>query len=107
MNNFKTVMKILLPLLVLAAAGMVAFKLVSMKQAPPKVEREYKGPLVNVAPAARSDVRIEVKAFGTVRPRRQVDITPQIQGKVVEVSPNLVGSPYCGIFRASPQNSSL
>ena len=87
---FKVVLKTLLPLLVLAVAGVGFVKLVQSRQPPLKRERPHLGPLVRVAPARSQEVAVTVTAFGNVRPRKQLDITPQVSGLVLEVSPNLI-----------------
>jgi RND family efflux transporter MFP subunit len=87
--NFKNLLKIVLPLLVLALAVVGAKKLMESRTPPPQKPRVHLGPLVKVVAATPEDAAVKVKAFGTVRPKNQVAITPQVAGKVVELSPSL------------------
>ena len=108
---FKVVLKTLLPLLVLGVAGIGFVKLVQSRQPPPKRERPHLGPLVRVAPAHSQDVAVTVTAHGNVRPRKQLDITPQVSGVVLEVSPNLISGGFVAegalLLRIDPRDYQL
>lgn len=54
-------------------------------------------PLVRVVRAASQDVQLRVEAQGTVAPRRESDLVPQVSGEVEWVSPDLVAG---GFFEA-------
>lgn len=54
-------------------------------------------PLVRAAAVARRDVRITVRAHGTVMPRTESDLVPEVSGRVVGISPALVAG---GFFEA-------
>lgn len=75
----------LLPLAILAGAG--AAVAVLFKTAP-KVERTSDSrpmPVVEAVPAEETPVERVVEAFGTVIPARQVEIYPEVSGRIVEV----------------------
>ena len=108
---FKVILKTVLPLLVLGAAGMLFINLVQSRQPPPKRDRPHLGPLVRVAPVRTEDVGVTVAAFGTVRARKELDVTPQVSGLVVEVSPNLISGGFVAkgelLLRIDPRDYEL
>ena len=66
---------------------------------------------VRVTPVRSEDVAVTVTAFGTVRPRKQLDITPQVSGVVLEVSPNLISGGFVAegelLLRIDPRDYEL
>ncbi len=50
-------------------------------------------PLVRVVEALPRDVQFSVRTQGTVVPRTESDLVPQISGEVIWVSPNLASAP--------------
>ena len=88
--------KIVLPLLIIVA-GVVAMRLLILSRPEPKKEaRENPGALVEVLAATRGERRVEVQGTGTVQPRQEINVIPQVSGRVVEVAPQLVAG---GFFR--------
>jgi len=78
---------ILLVVLILGAGVGGAFILVKSKKPPKTVEKPLIVPLVEVMQINRRNIPITVKAFGTVQPKVQVEIVPQVAGNVVYVNP--------------------
>lgn len=89
--------KILLPfgILVLGALG-VALQL-SLRSTPEETTPEVLAPLVHVTSAAPVPYTFTVKAQGTVVPRTESELVPQVSGEVVWISPALVSG---GFFEA-------
>jgi RND family efflux transporter MFP subunit len=83
-------LKVLLPLMILAAGALVMRALVLGRDAPRREARADPGPLVETLAVGREDRRVVVEATGTVQARREVSVTPQVSGRVVRASPNLV-----------------
>lgn len=74
---------------VVGAVGMIAAR--------PQVETkrpDVQLPLVRVVPAQVEDVRLTVRAQGTVVPRTESDLVPEVSGRVVWVSPSLVAGGF-------------
>jgi len=89
-NRFRT----LLPLLVLALGAFGAWALLST---PPRVEVEERAPLtpqVRVLEVAPRTVKLRVQTHGTVAPRTESDLVPQVSGPVTWVSPALVSGGF-------------
>jgi len=85
----KAVVKILLPVVVIAAASAVAFVTVANRQQPERRPPTIATPQVAVSSVARSDYTVKVKSRGTVRPRTESTLIPEVTGRVVELSPNI------------------
>ena len=69
--------------------GATAALIMSRKE-PERVERPSLGPLVQVTPVSFTDLQVEVRGQGEVSPRVQVDLAPQVTGRVVKVHPALL-----------------
>jgi RND family efflux transporter MFP subunit len=88
--------KFLLPIAVLGSALIAA---VVMVLARPRVEArapEVVAPRVRVVEAAPRDVRLSVKTQGTVVPRTESSLVPEVGGRVVWVSPALAAGGFFG-----------
>ena len=72
-----------LPLGILILGFIVFRLLLSMSEAPARVDRVYSGPLVEALELPEVSVRVAVDAHGTVRPSAQIDLVPQVSGIVV------------------------
>ena len=79
-------MRFLLPVAILAA-GVAAFLLLtSLRTQPPRMAPVVQDPLVETVQAAPGPVRVLVRAQGTVRPDREIDLVPQVGGRIVWIS---------------------
>ncbi len=85
--NPRTLLKSILPFLILAL-GVVGFlALRSLKSPPPKKLPHTQGPLVEVITVYPQDQEILIQATGTVKAWYKIDVVPQVAGKVIWVSP--------------------
>ena len=73
--------------LLCGAVGMLA--LVAQRQPPPREELGPMGMPVEVAVAEQVDRRVVVMGYGSVQPRYEVSMEPQVEGRVVWVHPEL------------------
>lgn len=86
--------------LILAIGLGGAVFLIKSKKKPPKAERPYLAPLVTTQVAKTEDIQINVSGFGTVEPKTEVQIIPQVSGQVVKCHDDLVNG---GFFKADQQ----
>jgi RND family efflux transporter MFP subunit len=82
--------RVVLPLMVIVVAIGLTFVLVKSRKVPLPKETPHLGPLVEVTPLARTRHQVVVTGTGTVQPRFEVTITPQVKGRISEISPRMV-----------------
>jgi RND family efflux transporter MFP subunit len=86
--------KLLVPLLVLALACVGAFLLVATAPSVENVEPERALSAVRVREPHPESVRLVVRTQGTVAPRTESALVPEVSGRVVWVSPSLVSGGF-------------
>jgi RND family efflux transporter MFP subunit len=86
----KTLLKVLLPVLVLAGGAAVAFTILDQAGAPETEVPQLPPPLVKVVTAIAADATFDVVSHGTVHPRTESRLVPQVSGRVEWVSPSFV-----------------
>ena len=79
-----------LSFLVLGVCSLIALLLILSKKDVQKVEREIKPTLVEVLLADKRDEYLVFNVYGTVQPNRELTLHPEVSGKVIEQSKNLV-----------------
>jgi RND family efflux transporter MFP subunit len=89
--------RIVLPLVILLGGIAVMALLIHLRQAPPRQPARNPGVLVEVMTVRQQDYRVRVAGTGTVQPRREASITPQVSGKVAWLDPRFIAG---GFFAA-------
>lgn len=80
----------IIAIVILVVAVIGARVLIALKPEPPRRPAQVQAPLVQTMLADVRTGALQVAGNGTVRPRAQVNLAPQVTGKVVYVSPALV-----------------
>jgi len=80
--------KALIALGVVIVGILITVILVKLKKPPARFKPEILAPLVKVKQISAGDIVMNVSGFGTVRAKVQVEIVPQVPGKVVSISSN-------------------
>jgi RND family efflux transporter MFP subunit len=93
----QTALRIVLPIGVLAAAAGIAAAMIAARPAVETRPPEAVVPLVRFIVAEPAAVDVVVRTQGTVVPRTETALLPELTGRVVEVSPSLVSG---GFFEA-------
>ena len=86
MSGGSRTLKIVLPLALVTVAALLAAGMVALK---PDVETRVaapKPPLVRAADVHLADVPLVVRSQGTVRPRTESQLVPEVSGRVIRVS---------------------
>lgn len=96
MSKRDLLLKVLLPLLIVIGGIVVSVLLIKGRPAPPRQETAFQGTLVETVKVAAADHRVAVTATGTVQPRFEAEIVPQVNGRVSQVAPQLAAG---GFFR--------
>lgn len=79
--------KIILPLLILLGAiGLSAF-IIKTKPTPERKSKPEAEVVVEVLPLQPSDYPIQISAQGTVRPRTESTLVPEVSGKILTIAP--------------------
>lgn len=86
--------KTLLPIVVIAIAGLGAVTLLATSERLAPTQPEPVPPSVRVIEVEPMPVQMVVHAQGTVLPRIETELVPEIAGNVVWVSPNLIAGGY-------------
>ncbi len=87
----------LAPIAVLLVGGLLAGLVLASKKPIEKQPRPSSAPLVRVLEASPATVQMRVSTHGTVVPRTESALVPEVAGRVVWVSPSLVSG---GFFTA-------
>lgn len=94
MSNKNTLIKVLLPLLILAVGAATAAMIIKMKKPPQKQEAPVLGLLVEVLEVENRAHQVTVHATGTVQPSMEVSLVPEISGKVNWLSPQMISGGF-------------
>ena len=89
-------LKIILPILILII-GFAGFNMLTkLKKAPHRQAPQQQGVLVDVIKLETTDYQTIVHASGTVQATQEISLVPEVSGKVIWVSPQLVSG---GLFK--------
>lgn len=86
----RRILRFVLPLIVLAAGIGGARHLIKTRPRTERREVVTPPPLVRTMTAGLTNHRLRIPALGTVVPSREVQLAPEVSGRVVEVHPQLV-----------------
>jgi RND family efflux transporter MFP subunit len=96
----KLLLKVLLPVVTLAVASTWAWKIFNDRPVVETRPPEIPVPVIRVVPVKLQTLRLKVMSQGTVAPRTQTTLFPEIAGRVLEVSPSLADG---GFFEAGAE----
>ena len=88
---------VILPLMVLVGGGFGAWALITGRPAIETRPPEILLPLVRVVEATPQTLQLRVSSQGTVMPRTETALVPEVAGRVVAISPSLVDGGFFGI----------
>lgn len=95
--NKKVVIQIVLAVAVLAAGLLVLMLLILSRKLPEKKAQEPVVPLLNARVVKTEDVQVVIDGFGTVQPKVEVTVIPQVSGKIIDCHEDFVNG---GFFKA-------
>lgn len=93
----RNLVKAAITILILFLAVVVAYGLVVSAPAPEMVEAEEVARAIRVLEAEKQQILLTVRSQGTVSPRTQSELIPEVSGRVQWMSPDLVAG---GFFRS-------
>ena len=83
------IISLLLPAAILAAAGGAVFFLFATAPKAGRAPGGHAAPIVEVAEVSRTPFQRTVEASGIVMPAREVEIHPEVSGRIIEIHPAL------------------
>lgn len=89
-----TLLKTVLPLLVLVIGALGAKTLIDSRVLPDAKAPEVPIPLVTTLKAQRSDYRVHVPSQGTVMPRTESQLVVEVSGRVTSISPDFINGGF-------------
>ncbi len=90
----KTLLKFILPLLVLGLGIFAVTKMIAMKPVVETREPKLPDPVVRVIEVQPQNFRFTVRAQGNVVPRTETAVVPEVSGRVVYVYPSLAAGGF-------------
>jgi RND family efflux transporter MFP subunit len=84
----KKFFRVAAPVLVLLAGVLVMQGLIAAKPAPGKKDDEVRTVSLYVDAVRSEDVKVAVRTQGEVRPKTEIDLVPQVSGRIVAMSEN-------------------
>ena len=94
MKVVRVLLQILLPLFVLGLGWYGATTMIAAREEPETEPIEIPPPLVRVLEVKPTGLRLTVKAEGTVFPRTETELVPEVTGRVVWVSSSLASGGF-------------
>ncbi len=94
MNKLRIALMAILPLFALGAGGWATRTLIRSYEKPEPRPVVIQPPLVRVIPATPMALTLTVRAEGTVAPRTESQLVPEVSGRVVEVSSSLAAGGF-------------
>lgn len=82
-------MQFLIAISILLLGMTVAVILIILRKPPERTEQNVQAPLVKVESLEIRDIPMMIRGYGSVHPKVQVDVIPEVAGKVVFVHPEL------------------
>jgi RND family efflux transporter MFP subunit len=92
--DLQTRLKVLVPIAILGVGALVVLGIMMMESSVESMPLKESARLVSVIEAQPRDIQFSVFAQGTVVPRTESDLIPQVAGEVIWVSPKLVSGGF-------------
>ncbi len=92
----RKILVILIPILIITVFVVATSVFISLTKKPKEKKRNFNTLAVIADYAKIEDVQLAVRTQGEARPQIEIDLVPQVGGKIVYVSPNFIEG---GIFR--------
>ncbi|MGZ5050179.1 MAG: efflux RND transporter periplasmic adaptor subunit [Methylobacter sp.] len=87
-------LKVLLPIALLLLGAGCAWAIIATSPPMPRNTPVAEAPLVTVVPAEAQTLRLDVHSQGVVMPRNEIDLIPEVSGKIVQLHPGFVAGGF-------------
>ena len=85
-----TLFKVMLPLAIMVAGGVVAVHLLKTGPQAKQIPRKKSAPLVQTVPVEFGTCRTSVEAMGVVMAAQSIELKPQVSSEVIKIGENMV-----------------
>jgi len=86
----KSLIKLTLPLIVVAAAVIIAWAMINSRADLPRRESATEVPLVDVLLIKPATLKVGIRSQGTVKSMQEIDLVSEVSGRVTRVAPEFV-----------------
>jgi len=86
----RKILIIAVPILIVVGFFVVTNIIIALNKKPEEKKRPFNTLAVMADYAVQDDVQLRVKTQGETRPRTEIDLVPEVGGKIVYVSPNFI-----------------
>jgi len=86
----------IIAVLTIAVLVLIGQAIINLNEKPETKKRTFNTLAVMATPALQEDVKLTVDVQGEARPQIEIDLVPQVGGKIIYVSPNFIDG---GIFQ--------
>lgn len=94
MKDLRLTLQILFPIVIVALAALITWKIIDSKELPEAIVHEKTAPAVQVFRAEAHPVQLTVKALGTVKPRTESRLVSEVAGRIEQLSPALASGGF-------------
>lgn len=94
----KVLIQFAMVVVIIAVAVGIAQIMSSFRKPPERKTQQVSAPLLNAIQVYPESLQMTVQGFGTVKPKMEVQVVPQVSGKVIQCHPQLVNG---GFFKAN------
>ena len=84
------IIKVLIPVGVIAVAVVLAGGLMSMRKPPEKKDEQRPSVLITAQPVQAQDLVYRIRSQGTVKPKLETNLSSEVNGRIVEVAENFI-----------------
>ncbi|GAA0540403.1 efflux RND transporter periplasmic adaptor subunit [Rheinheimera aquimaris] len=84
------IIKVLIPVGVIAVAVVLAGGLMSMRKPPEKKDEQRPAVLITAQPVQAEDLVYRIRSQGTVKPKLETNLSSEVNGRIVEVADNFI-----------------
>ncbi len=82
-------LQVFLAIVIIIVGVGIAMYFIKNKKQPERIEQDVQAPLIKVEQVHVRDIPMVVQGYGTVNPTVEIDIIPEVAGKVVSIHPEL------------------
>ena len=80
--------------MILIVVALIMVVMIKSRKSPEKIPQVYRGALVEFIVAEKTSRQVTINSTGTVQPRQEVTISPQVNGNITAISPGFIAGGF-------------